>query len=320
MPRRTNPHRRRALQAIRTLARGADPRAELGRVMFLGRGQHRGAWSVEVTRSEGGRPPCTDTWVAQVPAHPGMADERRFRKESALLRGLQGLRRPFATPMPLGRIPVDDITVTVTRRCTGEPVSPSLPVARAAQVLGTAAAQVHALPTEGLVFPNTAHATARSDAQQGLAELLEIRSIAPALLDDVLAWAQAHLPPSHAPAVLTHGDLLEQNVLVSAQGPTALVDWEMAGLGDPAVDLAIIVRGRGRRRADQGPLRAALLTAYNRQAARPLSAEAVVLHELCMVADEVAWAREADHHAAMQANLAELEALWAGAQAGAVRA
>ena len=54
------------------------------------------------------------------------------------------------------------------------------------------------------------------------------------------AWLDATRPPDQAPA-LFHGDYKLDNVLFAAEAPPrllAVVDWEMASIGDPLVDLA----------------------------------------------------------------------------------
>jgi aminoglycoside phosphotransferase (APT) family kinase protein len=53
-------------------------------------------------------------------------------------------------------------------------------------------------------------------------------------------WLEAHRPPEQEPA-LFHGDYKLDNVLYARTAPPqllAVVDWEMAGIGDPLVDLA----------------------------------------------------------------------------------
>jgi aminoglycoside phosphotransferase (APT) family kinase protein len=53
-------------------------------------------------------------------------------------------------------------------------------------------------------------------------------------------WLGDALPPDQAPA-LAHGDYKLDNVLFAPEVPprlAAVVDWEMAGIGDPLVDLA----------------------------------------------------------------------------------
>jgi len=59
-------------------------------------------------------------------------------------------------------------------------------------------------------------------------------------VDSVAAWLGQHLPKEQPPA-LCHGDYKLDNLLFSTDLPAralAVVDWEMAGIGDPLVDLA----------------------------------------------------------------------------------
>jgi aminoglycoside phosphotransferase (APT) family kinase protein len=53
-------------------------------------------------------------------------------------------------------------------------------------------------------------------------------------------WLDAHRP-AHRPSALCHGDYKLDNVLFAPEAPprlVAVVDWEMAAIGDPLVDLA----------------------------------------------------------------------------------
>jgi len=53
-------------------------------------------------------------------------------------------------------------------------------------------------------------------------------------------WLRIHRPPDQ-PSALFHGDYKLDNVLFAPESPpriAAVVDWEMAGIGDPLVDLA----------------------------------------------------------------------------------
>jgi aminoglycoside phosphotransferase (APT) family kinase protein len=62
--------------------------------------------------------------------------------------------------------------------------------------------------------------------------------------DVVSEWLGAHLPESGAPAVV-HGDYKLDNVVVAPtdHGPriTAILDWEMATVGDPLADLGYLL-------------------------------------------------------------------------------
>ena len=52
----------------------------------------------------------------------------------------------------------------------------------------------------------------------------------------VARWLEAHAPECSAPA-LVHGDFRIGNVMFDDKGLTAILDWELAHLGDPAEDL-----------------------------------------------------------------------------------
>jgi aminoglycoside phosphotransferase (APT) family kinase protein len=51
-----------------------------------------------------------------------------------------------------------------------------------------------------------------------------------------LRWAQAHLPEPGR-AVVVHGDFRLGNLICGADGIAAVIDWELAALGDPVQDL-----------------------------------------------------------------------------------
>ncbi len=61
-------------------------------------------------------------------------------------------------------------------------------------------------------------------------------------LDRITAWLIAHLPVS-GPTTIVHGDYRFGNVIYAADEPrvAAIVDWEMATLGDPLADVGILL-------------------------------------------------------------------------------
>jgi aminoglycoside phosphotransferase (APT) family kinase protein len=94
--------------------------------------------------------------------------------------------------------------------------------------------QIHALPVKE--FQELRHRPARTQ----LEELIRFhRSIGDALPAFELAfkWLAAHLPPAAPPRVV-HGDFRNGNLIVDEEGLVAVLDWEMAHLGDPLEDLA----------------------------------------------------------------------------------
>lgn len=99
---------------------------------------------------------------------------------------------------------------------------------------------------------------------------------------DAFAWIRAHQPTEH-PAVLLHGDLLPQNILIGLVSQrSGVVDWEYARVGDPAYDLAIVTRGNRKLLGiDRGLHR--LLVAYREAEGAPIEPEDVVVWELLLV-------------------------------------
>jgi aminoglycoside phosphotransferase (APT) family kinase protein len=62
-------------------------------------------------------------------------------------------------------------------------------------------------------------------------------------LDAVTAWLHDHLPVS-GPATIVHGDYRLDNAMYAPQPPArilAILDWEMATLGDPLADLGYLL-------------------------------------------------------------------------------
>ncbi len=58
--------------------------------------------------------------------------------------------------------------------------------------------------------------------------------------DDLYERLSTTVPPRVAPAIV-HGDYRLDNILVDDDRPAAVIDWEMAALGDPLTDLALMV-------------------------------------------------------------------------------
>ena len=58
------------------------------------------------------------------------------------------------------------------------------------------------------------------------------------LMDHVIEWLEEHLPPSSPPAIV-HNDYKLDNVMLTSNRVTAVLDWEMTTLGDPRADLGL---------------------------------------------------------------------------------
>lgn len=101
--------------------------------------------------------------------------------------------------------------------------------------LGRELAHIHALPRaaipDGIPVMDTAAALAELKAR-----FLAYGGDRPAIALAV-KWCEEHLPAAADP-VLVHGDYRMGNVMVDGDGLAAVLDWELAHLGDPHEDLA----------------------------------------------------------------------------------
>lgn len=99
---------------------------------------------------------------------------------------------------------------------------------------GEILARIHAIPP-GLLPPlpessamaeiADLHATYKADGQPRPVFELAFR------------WLRDHAPPAPAAPALVHGDFRNGNFIVAASGIVAVLDWELAHLGDPLRDL-----------------------------------------------------------------------------------
>ena len=63
-------------------------------------------------------------------------------------------------------------------------------------------------------------------------------------MDMLASWLTAHLPSDPARPALVHGDFKLDNVMLDKDDPgriVAVFDWEMSAIGDPLVDLGILL-------------------------------------------------------------------------------
>ena len=63
-------------------------------------------------------------------------------------------------------------------------------------------------------------------------------------MEALAVWLEEHIPADPARPALVHGDYKLDNVMLDAGDPTRLIgvfDWEMSAIGDPLVDVAILL-------------------------------------------------------------------------------
>lgn len=104
--------------------------------------------------------------------------------------------------------------------------------------LGRILASLHAVPVERTPLRSTASASGGSTtAQLDLFEsLLDGYDVARPVLELALRWLRADATEPGAP-VMVHGDFRVGNLIVGPEGIRAVLDWELAHLGEPAEDI-----------------------------------------------------------------------------------
>ena len=103
-----------------------------------------------------------------------------------------------------------------------------------ASQLGSIAAAIHAVDLSSL--PQLPLLDAQRQVQH-LHSQYHAQETSRPVFDLAFRWLREHLPSATA-AVLVHGDYRHGNLIVGAQGVHAVLDWELAHVGDPVEDLA----------------------------------------------------------------------------------
>lgn len=99
---------------------------------------------------------------------------------------------------------------------------------------GVALAGIHAVSTKGL----TTLPQSPGDVQIDKYELIyRTYGLPRPVLELAFAWLKANAPDPAAP-VLVHGDFRLGNLIVNEDGLGAVLDWELAHIGDPREDIA----------------------------------------------------------------------------------
>jgi aminoglycoside phosphotransferase (APT) family kinase protein len=161
------------------------------------------------------------------------------------------------------------------------------------KLVSRVAADIHRLEIER--FPHLPTSSNRREhLKSRQAELDEALFAEFPLANEVRDWITEKMP-SDERSCLLHGDLLPQNLLCDRpatgheDGPTGVVDWEMARVGDPAYDLAIVSRGDRKVLGVKDGLKV-LVEDYLECGGQPISFTDVRVHELLLV---LYWLEEA---------------------------
>lgn len=151
---------------------------------------------------------------------------------------------------------------------------------RLAEQCGEILGRIHRVVTDGLTGLRRA-----TPEQEVARQLEEYRGHGPRrpVFELALRWLQDHVPPSRHLA-LVHGDFRNGNLLVGPDGIRAVLDWELAYIGDPMEDLGWLCVNSWRFGRDL-PVggfgtREALFAGYQRTSGERVDPDAVAFWEV----------------------------------------
>jgi len=139
----------------------------------------------------------------------------------------------------------------------------------------------HALGLAFLDAPTSGEVTARRQVERWEREYQRAKIEERPVLALALQWLATHLP-QRSEIVLVHADYRAGNVLYDNGHITAILDWEMAHLGDPMEDLAwAVLPFWSSGGLCQGLLpREEMVAAYGRAGGAPIDAERLFFYEV----------------------------------------
>ncbi|HSL57620.1 MAG TPA: phosphotransferase family protein [Acidimicrobiales bacterium] len=217
----------------RLLARPVDAgAAEIRDLRRLTGGASRETWSFDAVHADGEVEPFVLQRARVAESQPALVTE------AALLRAAAAAGVPVAELVASEGDEVLGAHVLVSRRVEGETIARRLlrddewAAARERLVAqcGAALGAVHRIPVDAVPDLPTDDQLARYRA------VLHDFGDPHPVFELALRWLAARRPPP-SPPVVVHGDFRLGNLLVGPDGLRAVLDWELAHLGDPVEDL-----------------------------------------------------------------------------------
>jgi aminoglycoside phosphotransferase (APT) family kinase protein len=240
------------LEAFLKRAHGA-PEVRVENLRLLTGGASRQTWAFDATIRVSDGPPRTHALVLRGDLHQGAS----FMERETEYRVLEAAREA-GVPVPPLHLMGDDSLGTpffLMEHVAGETIPRRLlreeryaPARRAmAEELGAILARIHDVSVRRPAFPTLpgATCTASSPAEEELARYEDIyRAAAPdphPAFELAFRWLRDRLGTleraAAAPRTLVHGDFRLGNLMLGPEGVRAVLDWELAHIGDPLEDL-----------------------------------------------------------------------------------
>lgn len=192
--------------------------------------------------------------VRRPPPPPMPKGAHDVLREARLIQALEGSRVAIASVLAVGQIgDVFDVPFYVMRFVPGEVITDTLPVqfsspehcqAMAFALVDTLVA-LHRVDwkAQGLENFGKPEGFNRRHFQRIATLVCDQQGNLPAAFAAIAQWLEQHVPPESG-ASIVHNDYRIGNVMWSAREPVELVavlDWELATIGDPLLDLAYLL-------------------------------------------------------------------------------
>jgi aminoglycoside phosphotransferase (APT) family kinase protein len=216
----------------------------IGGLERLTGGANREIWSFDAISSAGHRVPLI-LRRSDLPSSEELTSMQGFALEATLLEraGANG------TPVPLvygqleardelgagllmSRVEGETLPQRILRDVRFDGVRPLL-----ARQCGEILAKLHRVPAADLTYLPVQPAA--EQVERYAAEYRRHGEPRP-VFEWALRWLKDHAPPETADGCLVHGDFRHGNLIIGAEGVRAVLDWELAHLGDPMEDLGWI--------------------------------------------------------------------------------
>ena len=222
-----------------TVVRKFAPDAErLDKVQRLSGGASQETWSLIAVRADGPERMILRRQPAGVP----IVEKIDLETEAALMQAAEkagvpsphvhyviGPQDEFGRGFFMSHVEGEALGRKIVRDEQFAAIRPKL-----ARQAGEILARIHAIDPASL--PKLPHSSAREEVETMFANYRRWSEPRP-VFELAFRWAQARMPDENAAPRLVHGDFRNGNMLITPDGVSAVLDWELAHVGDPMRDL-----------------------------------------------------------------------------------
>ncbi len=236
------------------------------------------SWAIDVTDDSG---TVSEVFLRYAPPRPPGVEPYTVHREAQVYRAIAAAG--LQAPRLIAEHP--HLEAVLTSRSHGiaefrRLVDPAAKQAIIGELMDNLA-RLHRTDVTGLMLDGGTSGARIADhvrAELGIWRAMYEESARPdALIDLALRWLDTAMPDPDGPVVLAHGDAGPGNFLFEHGRLTALIDWELAHLGDPMEDLAWLSM---RCVMEPVPDFTAALRDYERFAGTPVDRARVLYHRV----------------------------------------